>query len=100
MNPARRLRRRRVIDWIIWRQGGRSVVRVRCEQGSDLGELFAAQEFSFDGQVAALVIGEQDSPFTELLYQDSALGFEIVDPSLLLSVAPIRNDQQEQLPRL
>ena len=55
---------------------------------------------TFDGQAATLFIGQQDSPFTELLYQDSTLGFEIIDPLLLLSVAPIGNDQQEQLPWL
>jgi hypothetical protein len=42
-----------------------------------------------------LVIGQRDSPFTELLYQASILGFEIIDPLLLLAVAPIGNGQQE-----
>ena len=74
--------------------------RVGREQGADLGELFASQDLAFDGQAATLVIGQQNSPFTERLYQDSTLVFEIVDPLLLLLVAPIGNDQQEQLPWL
>ena len=68
---------------------------VRCEQSPNLLELLATENLPFDGQAATLVIGQQDSPFNELLHQNSTLGFELINPLLLLSVPPIGNDQQE-----
>ena len=60
--------------------------RVGREQGSDLRECLAPENLSFDRQSSALVIGQQDSLVADVLYQDSALCFEIFDPLLLFSI--------------
>ena len=72
---------------------------VRCEQGSDLLELFAAKELAFDCQSTSLVIGQQDSLLAELLFKNGILGAKVLNDVLLLSIDPTGQDQNEQLPR-
>ena len=52
---------------------------VGSEPSADLVEELATKDFPFDGQAAALVIVEKDSPLAEFLSQYLVLGSEVIN---------------------
>jgi hypothetical protein len=61
---------------------------------------FAAQDFAFDGQAAALFVIQQDAAFAKLLPKHLVLGSQVFNDLLLLLVDPPSKDEMEQLPGL
>jgi hypothetical protein len=48
--------------------------RIRSDDGGQLIEHFPPEDLTFDSQPPALVVVEQDSLLSELLFEDSILG--------------------------
>ena len=73
---------------------------VGCDDGSQFLHGFTAQDFSFDGQNAALGVIEEETLTSHLIHQDFNLGVLEVDNLLLLTVHPANQDQKEDMPGL
>jgi len=58
------------------------------------------EDLTFDSRPPALVIVEQDSLLSELLFEDSILGQEVLDSVLLPAIDPAGKDQKQQMPWL
>jgi hypothetical protein len=63
-------------------------------------ELFPPEDLTFDSQPPALVVVEQDSLLSELFFEDSILGQEVLDSVLLRVIDPAGKDQKQQMPWL
>ena len=62
---------------------------------ADFLEGLAAQNLSFDGQAAPLVIIEQDAFLAELLFQYLVFSPQVLDNILLMTINPTRDDEEE-----
>ncbi len=71
----------------------------RDERG-DFGKGTAADSFASHGQSASLVIGQPESPATELLLENSVLLSEVFDDCVLLAADPTGERCHKDLPRL
>jgi hypothetical protein len=74
--------------------------RIRSDDGGQLLERFPPEDPAFDSQPPALVVVEQDSLLSELLFEDSILGQEVLDSVLLPAIDPAGKDQKQQMPWL
>jgi hypothetical protein len=72
--------------------------RIGRNNGGNLQQYFAAQDFAFDGQATTLVIAEKNSLPAQLLFEDLILGDQVFDDLLLLPVEPAGQNNQQQLP--
>jgi hypothetical protein len=68
--------------------------RIRSDDGGQLLEPFPPEDLTFDSQPPALVVVEQDSLLSELLFEDSILGQEALDSVLLSAIDPSGKDQK------
>ena len=68
------------------------------KQRADFKESLAAQDLAFHGQSSALVVGQENSLLSELLFQYSILSSQVIDRFLLLSIDPTGEDGEKQLP--
>jgi hypothetical protein len=71
----------------------------RDERGK-FGEGASPDGFSPDRKPATLIVGQAESPATELLLQDAILLAEILDDRILLATNPAGQGGNEDLPRL
>jgi hypothetical protein len=62
---------------------------------ADFREFLAAQNLSFDGQAAPLVIIEQDAFLAKLLFQYLVFSPQVLDSILLMVINPTRDDEEE-----
>jgi hypothetical protein len=74
--------------------------RVRSKQGADFVQAFPAENSTFDCQSTSLVIVQQNTFSTELLFEHLILSSEILNDFLLLPIHPASQNHNEQLPRL
>ena len=72
--------------------------RVGREQRADLLQSFATKHPALHCQSAALVIREQNPSLTELLFQHSVFGQQVIDQLLLLSIHPASQDDEAEMP--
>src|SRR5262249_47696867 len=70
------------------------------ENSADLIEEFAAEDFPFDSQAAALVVVQQDATFTDYFPKYLIFSSEVIIDPLLPVVDPASEDEMEQMPRL
>ena len=74
--------------------------RVGRDQRGNLGKGAPADSLAPDGKTATLVIGQPESPATELLPEDSILLTQILNYRILLAGDPSGQGRNEDLPRL
>ncbi len=73
---------------------------VGSDERSKLGERVSSYGLPADGKTATLLIGQPESPATELLPEDSVLLPQILDDSVLLTAHPSGEGGHEDLPGL
>jgi len=62
--------------------------RVGSDERSNFGEGTSSNGFASHGQSASLIVGQAESPATELLLEDSVLLAEVLDDRVLLAADP------------
>ncbi len=71
--------------------------RIGRDNGGQLHQGLSAQEFAFDGEESALVIGQSKALAVELPFEDAVLFDKIVDDVLLVSVEPAGQGDYQQM---
>ena len=74
--------------------------RLRRDDARHLGQPFASQPFRLGGQATPLVVGQPQSPITELLAQHAVLFPQIVDHLLLRLMHPPGHRYQQEPERI
>jgi hypothetical protein len=72
---------------------------IGSEKSADLIEEFAAEDFPFDGQAAALVVVQQDATFADYFPEYLIFRSQVIVDLLLPVVDPAGEDEMEQMPR-
>lgn len=72
--------------------------RVRCEQGAEFLQPFAAEDLTLHRESSTLVIAQQDSLLAELFLEHLIFGSQILDHLLLLAIDPASENHQAKLP--
>jgi hypothetical protein len=73
---------------------------LRSDDGGQPLEHFPPEDLTFYSQPSALVVVEGDSLLSELLFEDSIFGQEVLDSVLLPAIDPAGKDQKQQMPWL
>jgi len=73
---------------------------VGCDERGDLGKGAPANGLTSHGQSASLIVGQPESPATDLLLQDTILFAEVFDDRILLASDPAGQSGDEDLPWL
>lgn len=74
--------------------------RIGRHEGREFFEEFVPKRLPFDRQPPSLVIVQQYALLAGLLAKDLVFGSEILNDLLLLPIDPIRQNEDQQLPRL
>jgi hypothetical protein len=74
--------------------------RIRCEQCAEFPQPFAAEDFALHRESSTLVIVEQDSFLSELLFQNCILRTKVLDHFLLLAIDSASENHHVELPGL
>ncbi len=73
---------------------------VRRDDGRHFLKDTPAESFSLHRQATAFVIGQTNTPATQLAFQDPVLFDQVVDDVLLMPIDPAGNGDEKQLPRV